>query len=102
MAKSIDVRNDGTEYAERAVHACGGGADHWRSGADAGGERRAEIDIAVDEEFYHAARAEQLNVRSHGFQKTPRNNRVPELFFSILFDLAAFREKYRARTLSLL
>jgi len=53
-------------------------AAHWQSGAVAGGERRVEMDIAVDEEFYYAARAERLNVRSHGSQKPPRNNRVPE------------------------
>jgi len=53
-------------------------AAHWRSGAVAGCERRAEMDIAVDEELYYAARAEHLNVRGHGSQKTPRNNRVQQ------------------------
>ena len=53
-------------------------AAHWRSGAVAGCERRVEMDIAVDEELYCAARAEHLNVRGHESQKTLRNNRVQQ------------------------
>ena len=85
---------------ELAVRRGDAPAAHWRRGAVAGGERRVEMDIGVDEEFYYAARAERLNVRSHGSQKDPQNQQSTRVVFSLLFDLAALREKYRSRTLS--
>jgi hypothetical protein len=45
---------------ELAVRRGDAPAAHWRHGAVAGGERRVETDITVDDEFYYAARAERL------------------------------------------
>ena len=68
---------------ELAVRRGDAPAAHWRRGAVAGGELRLEMDIAVDDEFYYAARAERLNVRSHGSQKDPQNQQSTRVGFFI-------------------
>ena len=56
--------------------------------------------LALTKNFIMQRVRSDLTCAAMGPQKTPRTNRVPELVFSLLFDLAALREKYRSRTLS--